>query len=58
MKTTATFDHSTDEFVLHTPTLDATKWWPGELGGTANYAIVMARCLIPDGQDNMDDYGV
>ena len=58
LKTTAIFDQSTDEFVLHTPSIDATKWWPGELGGTANFALVMAKCLIPDGQGNMDDYGI
>jgi len=29
IETTATFDKATDEFVLHTPTLTATKYWPG-----------------------------
>lgn len=28
-ETTATFDHATDEFVIHTPTDTATKWWIG-----------------------------
>jgi acyl-CoA oxidase len=43
---------------MHTPTLDATKWWPGELGVTANYAIVMARCIIPEDDGSVNDYGV
>lgn len=58
LKTTATFDKEKDEFVLHTPTIDATKWWPGELGGTANFAIVFARCLIPEEDGQVNDYGI
>lgn len=29
LETTATFDVKMQEFVLHTPTLTATKFWPG-----------------------------
>lgn len=29
LETTATYDPSSEEFVLHTPTVTATKWWPG-----------------------------
>jgi acyl-CoA oxidase len=29
LETTATFDPQTDEFVVHSPTLSSTKWWPG-----------------------------
>lgn len=29
LETTATFDRATDEFVIHTPTDTATKWWIG-----------------------------
>ncbi|XP_063611858.1 peroxisomal acyl-coenzyme A oxidase 1-like [Penaeus indicus] len=43
LETTATYDPSTQEFILHTPTITATKWWPGGLGKTANYAVVMAQ---------------
>ncbi|XP_026731719.1 probable peroxisomal acyl-coenzyme A oxidase 1 [Trichoplusia ni] len=43
LETTATYDPSTKEFVLHSPTLTAYKWWPGALGNTANYCIVMAQ---------------
>lgn len=58
LKTTATFDKEKNEFVLHTPTLDATKWWPGELGHTANHALVVARILIPEDDGEINDYGV
>jgi acyl-CoA oxidase len=39
IETTATFDPSTDEFVCHTPTLTATKWWPGNLAHAATHCI-------------------
>ena len=32
IETTATLDKSTDEFVIHSPTIRATKFWPGGLG--------------------------
>ncbi|XP_026319430.1 probable peroxisomal acyl-coenzyme A oxidase 1 [Hyposmocoma kahamanoa] len=43
LETTATYDPSTKEFVLHSPTLTSYKWWPGGLAHTANYCIVMAQ---------------
>lgn len=53
LETTATFDQKTQEFVINTPTVTATKFWPGELGVIANYGIVFANLII--GQKN---YGV
>ncbi|KAL5099015.1 hypothetical protein RYX36_003342 [Vicia faba] len=50
LETTATFDPKTDEFVIHSPTLTSSKWWPGGLGKVSTHAIVYAR-LITDGQD-------
>ena len=44
---------STDEFVIHTPTIKATKFWPGSMGVVATHAIVFARCLAND-----NDFGV
>jgi len=29
LETTATYDPETEEFVLHSPTITATKFWPG-----------------------------
>jgi len=46
LETTATFDKQTDEFVIHTPSISATKWWPGEMGGFTNYALVYANLII------------
>ncbi|KAG0457272.1 hypothetical protein HPP92_022123 [Vanilla planifolia] len=53
LETTATFDPKTDEFIIHSPTLTSSKWWPGGLGKISTHAVVYAR-LITDGQD----YGV
>ena len=46
LETTATFDPESDEFVIHTPTNTATKWWPGEMGRYATHASVFARLII------------
>uniref|UniRef100_A0A914WXU4 Acyl-coenzyme A oxidase N-terminal domain-containing protein n=1 Tax=Plectus sambesii TaxID=2011161 RepID=A0A914WXU4_9BILA len=43
LETTATYDPKTQEFVMHSPTVTATKWWPGCLGKSSNYAIVVAQ---------------
>ena len=45
LETTATYDPKTREFILHSPTIRAYKWWPGGLARTANYAIVMAQLI-------------
>jgi len=42
LETTATLDKATDEWVIHSPTVSSTKFWPGGLGRTANYAVVFA----------------
>ncbi|CAK9808340.1 Probable peroxisomal acyl-coenzyme A oxidase 1 [Anthophora quadrimaculata] len=43
LETTATYDPKAKEFVLNSPTLSSYKWWPGGLGHTANYAVVVAQ---------------
>ena len=45
LETTATYDDEAQQFVLHTPTIRAYKWWPGGLARTANYAVVMAQLI-------------
>ena len=57
LQTTATFDQATDEFVIHTPSISATKWWPGDMGRMSNYALVMARLMV-ESDGSMNDYGV
>lgn len=53
VETTATFDRNTEEFVINTPTIAASKWWIGGAAHTATHGLVFAR-LIVDGKD----YGV
>ncbi|KAK1261343.1 Peroxisomal acyl-coenzyme A oxidase 1 [Acorus gramineus] len=51
LETTATFDPETDEFVIHSPTLSSSKWWPGGLGKASTHAVVYAH-LITNGEDH------
>uniref|UniRef100_A0AC34R2N2 Acyl-coenzyme A oxidase N-terminal domain-containing protein n=1 Tax=Panagrolaimus sp. JU765 TaxID=591449 RepID=A0AC34R2N2_9BILA len=46
LETTAIFDSKTQEFVLNSPTITSTKWWPGNLGKSSNWSIVMAQLII------------
>ena len=48
LETTATYDKTTQEFVINSPSLSSTKWWVGGLGKTANVAIVGAQLHIDD----------
>ncbi|GMF35993.1 unnamed protein product [Phytophthora fragariaefolia] len=50
IETVATYDKSTQEFVIDSPTLTSRKWWPGGLGKTATHAIVIARLFL-NGKD-------
>ncbi|KAL0901877.1 hypothetical protein ABMA27_007032 [Loxostege sticticalis] len=43
LETTATYDASTEQFILKTPKLSSYKWWAGGLGKTANHCIVLAQ---------------
>jgi len=45
LETTATFDPSRDCFILESPTLTSTKFWPGALGFSATHAVVMAQLV-------------
>ncbi|CAF3714613.1 unnamed protein product [Rotaria sordida] len=48
LETEAVFDCTTDSFVLNTPTLTSTKFWPGALGRSANYILLMAQLYTPN----------
>jgi len=53
VETTATFDKKSDEFIINTPHIGATKWWIGGAAHSATHSSIYAR-LIVDGKD----YGV
>ncbi|CAD6185264.1 unnamed protein product [Caenorhabditis auriculariae] len=48
LETTATYDKQNKEFILNSPTLTSLKWWPGNMGKSCNYAIVVANLIIDD----------
>ncbi|XP_067907729.1 peroxisomal acyl-coenzyme A oxidase 2-like isoform X3 [Heterodontus francisci] len=43
LETTASFDNSSQDFILNTPKLTSIKWWPGDLGRSSNHAVVLAQ---------------
>lgn len=51
LRTTATYDKNTQEFILNTPTLRSIKWWPGALGLVATHAVLYAQLII-DGKEH------
>jgi acyl-CoA oxidase len=51
IETTATFDKETDEFVINSPTLTSTKYWPDGIGFVSTHTVLMARMII-DGEDH------
>ncbi|TKS92524.1 Peroxisomal acyl-coenzyme A oxidase 3 [Collichthys lucidus] len=48
MRTTATHDPLTQEFVIHSPDFEAAKFWVGNLGKTATHAVVYAQLYTSD----------
>nr|XP_017512265.2 peroxisomal acyl-coenzyme A oxidase 2 isoform X2 [Manis javanica] len=53
LETEATYDAATQEFVVHSPTMTATKWWPGDLGRSATHALVLAQLICSGAQRGM-----
>ncbi|GAB0095269.1 Acyl-coenzyme A oxidase [Sergentomyia squamirostris] len=51
IRTMATFDAKTQEFIFHTPDFEAAKCWVGNLGKTCTHAIVYAQ-LYTNGQNH------
>ncbi|KAF7646834.1 hypothetical protein LDENG_00181690 [Lucifuga dentata] len=48
MRTTATYQPSSQEFVINSPDFEAAKFWVGNLGKTATHAVVFAQLYTPD----------
>ncbi|KAL7416641.1 putative acyl-coenzyme A oxidase I [Mrakia frigida] len=46
LETTATYDSHSDEFIIHTPHIGATKWWIGGAASTATHSSVFAQLII------------
>ncbi|ODQ80752.1 hypothetical protein BABINDRAFT_160968 [Babjeviella inositovora NRRL Y-12698] len=46
LETTATFDAETDEFIVNTPHIGATKWWIGGAAHTATHIAAYARLIV------------
>ncbi|KAF8923758.1 acyl-CoA dehydrogenase/oxidase C-terminal [Dissophora ornata] len=46
LETTATFDEAADQFVIHTPSVTATKWWIGGAAHTATHCVVFAQLMV------------
>lgn len=44
--TEAHYDHATQEFIIHSPTRDAMKFWIGAAANVANIAVVWAQLYI------------
>ncbi|KAF1351516.1 acyl-CoA oxidase [Lizonia empirigonia] len=51
IETTATFDQSTDEFIVHSPTVSSAKFWPAGLAFSTTHAVVMAQLIV--GEENL-----
>lgn len=39
LETTATYDPETEHFIIHSPTLTSTKWWPGGVHYTRSHSV-------------------
>ncbi|XP_018317694.1 peroxisomal acyl-coenzyme A oxidase 3 isoform X2 [Mycetomoellerius zeteki] len=48
MRTKATYDVATKNFILHTPDFEAAKCWAGNLGKSATHALIFAQLITPD----------
>jgi acyl-CoA oxidase len=46
LETTATYDHITKSFVIHSPTVSSTKWWIGTLGFSSNHTLLIAQLIV------------
>lgn len=45
IETTATYDSEREEFVIHSPSITATKWWIGMAGQTATHTVALCQVV-------------
>lgn len=50
IRTTAHYDPTTEEFIIHSPDFEAAKFLVGNMGKTATHAVVFAQLYTPGGQ--------
>lgn len=50
VRTTATYDKLTKEFIINTPDFEAAKAWIGNLGKTASTILLFANLITSDGE--------
>ncbi|XP_077894658.1 peroxisomal acyl-coenzyme A oxidase 2 isoform X2 [Ictidomys tridecemlineatus] len=53
LETEAIYDAATQEFVIHSPTMTAAKWWPGDMGRSATHALVLAQLICSGARQGM-----
>ncbi|CAG9322124.1 unnamed protein product [Blepharisma stoltei] len=46
LETTATFDHTTREFIINSPTATSAKWWVGGVAKSSNMTALFARLIV------------
>lgn len=44
--TTATYDEASESFLIHSPSVEASKWWIGDLGIYCSHAALFAQLII------------
>ncbi|KAL4707427.1 hypothetical protein ACJJTC_008612 [Scirpophaga incertulas] len=52
MRTTATYDAASRQFIIHTPDFEAAKCWVGNLGKTCTHTMLFAQLITPDGTNH------
>ncbi|KAK3924903.1 Peroxisomal acyl-coenzyme A oxidase 3 [Frankliniella fusca] len=52
MRTVATYDPKSKEFVINTPDFEGAKCWVGNLGKCCTHIVLYAQLVTPDGQNH------
>ncbi|KAK5581553.1 hypothetical protein RB653_001589 [Dictyostelium firmibasis] len=54
LETIATFDTTTQEFIINSPTWESQKYWPGNISKHGKMATVFARLLLKNNNSSKD----